>query len=392
MLVQKNMIFYIFHSLTWKLIFTIGSMMVIWGVLFTYLFIANNPQVKTVEVLLYGVSFVIVISTALGIILYSFVTKPIGKLVDAMGKLAAGDMEHRIELKNKDEIGILAGSFNSMSGELKIYKEKMENWTKELEQEVEKKTAEIMRAQEQLINAEKLASLGRMVAGVVHEMNSPLTGIITFAHMMLKRTPEDRTEDIEDLKVIIGQAERCSRIVSGLLGFSRKAASEKKKTDINDLIENTLMIVKNQMKFHNVTFDLQLDKGIPDIIVDPNQMQQVFINLLINASDAMEGRGKVTIATSIAKEEDGDYVEIAFHDTGPGLPPEIKGRIFEPFFTTKPTGKGTGLGLSVSYGIIKKHEGQINVSSQPGQGASFYIRLPLRTKEAPEINTEKARG
>ncbi len=369
---------YIFHSLTWRLIFTIGSMMVIWGVLFTYLFIANNPHVKTAEVLLYGVSFVVVISTALGIILYSFVTKPIGKLVEAMGKLAAGDMDYRIGLKNKDEIGILANSFNSMSGELKIYKEKMENWTKELESEVQKKTAEIIRAQEQLINAEKLASLGRMVAGVVHEMNNPLTGIITFAHMMLKRIPKDRKEDIEDLNVIINQAERCSKIVSGLLGFARKAAPEKKPTAINSLIEKTLLIIKNQMKFHNITFDLHLDNKIPEITIDPNQIQQVFLNLLINASDAMEGKGKITITSSMVNEDGIDYVEIAFHDTGPGLPPEIKGRIFEPFFTTKPAGKGTGLGLSVSYGIIKKHHGQISVSSQPGQGASFYIRLPVQ--------------
>lgn len=367
-------------------------MMVIWGVLFTYLFIANNPPVKTTEVLLYGVSFVVVISVALGIILYSFVTKPIGKLVEAMKKLASGDMEYRIDLKNKDEIGILANSFNSMSDELKIYKEKMENWTKELEQEVEKKTAEIIRAHEQLINAEKLASLGRMVAGVVHEMNSPLTGIITFAHMMLKRIPEDRKEDIEDLKVIITQAERCSKIVSGLLGFSRKAASEKKLTNINNLIENTLMILKNQMKFHNVTFDLQLKSDIPDIVVDPNQIQQVFINLLINASDAMQGKGKVTITTSLISEEGVNYVEIAFHDTGPGLPPEIKGRIFEPFFTTKPAGKGTGLGLSVSYGIIKKHNGHISVSSQPGQGASFYIKLPVTDTEGHEDTTARTRG
>ncbi|HIJ60949.1 MAG TPA: HAMP domain-containing protein [Nitrospirae bacterium] len=374
---KKNPLNYIFHSLTWKLIFTIGSMMVVWGVLFTYLFIVNNPIVKTAEVLLYGVSFVIVISVALGLILYNFVTKPIGELVKAMERLAQGDMNYRIKLSNKDEIGILASSFNSMSEELRIYKEKMENWTKELEQEVEKKAAETIRAQEQLLNAEKLASLGRMVASVVHEMNSPLTGIITFSHMMLNRMPEDRNEDIEDLKIIISQAERCSKIVSGLLGFSRKTVFEMKKININSLIENTLMIIKNQMKFQDIEFILMLDKNLPEITVDPNQIQQVFMNLLINASDAMNNKGKITINTSKTNLDNHDYIEILFKDTGPGIPDEIKGRIFEPFFTTKPAGKGTGLGLSVSFGIIKKHKGKIELLNELGYGAIFRITIPI---------------
>lgn len=374
---QKNIFSYIFHSLTWKLIFTIGSMMVIWGVLFTYLFIVNNPNIKTIEVLIYGVSFVIVISVALGLILYNFVTKPIGKLVFAMQKLAQGDMDHRITLNNKDEIGILANSFNSMSEELKIYKNKMENWTKELEQEVEKKAAEIIKAQEQLINAEKLASLGRMVASVVHEMNSPLTGIITFSHLVLNRMPEERTEDIEDLKIIISQAERCSKIVSGLLGFSRKTVFEMKKTNLNSIIENTLIIIKNQMKFHNIEFILMLDPNLPEITIDPNQIQQVFMNLLINASDAMEGKGKIIITTRKILFDDHDYIEILFEDTGPGISDDIRSRVFEPFFTTKPAGKGTGLGLSVSYGIIKKHKGTIDLISDVGRGAKFSIKLPI---------------
>ncbi|MCX8070004.1 MAG: ATP-binding protein [Thermodesulfovibrionales bacterium] len=381
---KKNIITYIFHSLTWKLIFTIGSMMVIWGVLFTYLFILNNPPVRTLEVLIYGVSFVIVISVALGLILYNFVTKPIGKLVYAMERLAQGDMDYRINLKNKDEIGILANSFNSMSEELKIYKKKMEDWTKELEQEVEKKAAETIKAQEQLINAEKLASLGRMVASVVHEMNSPLTGIITFSHMMLNRMPNDRNEDIEDLKVIISQAERCSKIVSGLLGFSRKTVFEMKVTQLNSLIENTLMIIKNQMKFHNIEFILELDSNLPEIVIDPNQIQQVFMNLLINASDAMNGKGKIWIITKKISVDNHEYIEIIFEDTGPGIPDDIKSRVFEPFFTTKPPGKGTGLGLSVSYGIIKKHKGIIDLYSEVGKGAKFSIKLPISEIEYEE--------
>ncbi|WP_333655443.1 ATP-binding protein [Dissulfurispira sp.] len=365
------------NSLTGKLILAIGTMMLIVGLIFAYIFIKQNPGIKLEVVLFYGGFFVVAISFLLCLILYNFVTKPISFLVDGMNKLSRGDMDYRINLNTKDEIGLLANSFNSMVGELKQYRDKMENWTKNLEGEVQKKTAEIVRAQEQLINAEKLASLGRMAAGVAHELNSPLTGIVTFAHLMMKRMPPENTQDAEDLKVIIDQAERCSKIVRGLLGFSRKTASEKAHVDMNTLIENTLSMVRNQAKFYNITFDVRLDKSIPEVNADPNQIQQVFLNLLINAADAMEEKGKITISSRMAEEAADRFVELEFADTGPGIPEDIRSKVFEPFFTTKPAGKGTGLGLAVSYGIIKKHEGQIFVKSEHGQGASFFIRLPV---------------
>lgn len=367
----------ILNSITGKLIFAIGSMMLIVGLFFAFIFIRQIPEVRLEAVLFYGGLFVIAISFLLCLILYNIVAKPLSKLVEGMDKLSKGDMDYRINLKRKDEMGLLADSFNSMAEELKLYKERVESWARRLEDKVEKKTSEIVRAQEQLVNAEKLASLGRMAAGVAHELNSPLTGIVTFAHLMLKRLPQERKDDIEDLNVIIDQAERCSRIVKGLLGFSRRTASEKAEINVNTLIENSLSMVKNQAKFHNIIFDVALDKTIPEVKVDPSQIQQVFLNLLLNASDAMEEKGRITIASRLVETDNGKFIELEFTDTGPGIPEEIMGRIFEPFFTTKPTGKGTGLGLSVSYGIIKKHEGQIFVKSEYGKGASFFIHLPI---------------
>jgi two-component system NtrC family sensor kinase len=369
----------ILNSITGKLIFAIGSMMLIVGLFFAFIFIRQIPGVRLEAVLFYGGLFVIAISFLLCLILYNIVAKPLSKLVEGMDKLSKGDMDYRINLKRKDEMGLLADSFNSMAEELKLYKERVENWARRLEDKVEKKTSEIVRAQEQLVNAEKLASLGRMAAGVAHELNSPLTGIVTFAHLMLKRLPQERKDDIEDLNVIIDQAERCSRIVKGLLGFSRRTASEKAEINVNTLIENSLSMVKNQAKFHNIIFDVALDKTIPEVKVDPSQIQQVFLNLLLNASDAMEEKGRITIASRLVETDNGKFIELEFTDTGPGIPEEIMGRIFEPFFTTKPTGKGTGLGLSVSYGIIKKHGGQIFVKSEYGKGASFFIHLPVDT-------------
>lgn len=369
----------ILNTLAGKLVFAIGSMMLIVGLFFAFIFIRQIPEVELEVILFYGGLFVITISFLLCLILYSIISKPISKLVEGMEKLSKGDMDYRINIKRKDEMGLLADSFNSMSEELKLYKEKMENWTRSLEEEVEKKTSEIVRAQEGLINAEKLASLGRMAAGVAHELNSPLTGIVTFAHLFLKRVPPERKEDIEDLNVIIDQTERCSRIIKGLLGFSRRTASENAEINVNTLIENTLTIVKNQAKFHNITFDITLDKTIPEISVDPNQIQQVFLNMLLNAADAMEEKGRIVVASRFIEENNNKFIELEFTDTGPGIPESILGKIFEPFFTTKPTGKGTGLGLSVSYGIIKKHNGQIFVKSELGKGASFFIHLPVDT-------------
>lgn len=368
------------RSLTGKLIIAIGSMMLILGFFFSFLFIKQYPDIKLSVILLYGILFIVSLSVPLCLILYFLVTKPISQLVQGMDRLSKGDLSYRININTKDEIGLLAKSFNSMAEELQQYKEKMENWAKTLEEEIKKKKEEIIKSQEQLLNAEKLASLGRMAAGVAHELNSPLTGIITFAHLMKNRvTPEDK-QDIEDLNVIIEQAERCSKIVRGLLGFARRAESEMVKTDINSLIENTVSMVKNQTKFHNIHFDMMLHKNLPTITVDSNQIQQVFLNLLLNAVDAMEEKGTIKIVTKTVEDSGKKYIEIEFTDTGPGIPDEMKDKIFEPFFTTKPTGKGTGLGLSVSYGIIKKHGGQIFVKSEYGHGASFFIRLPLEAK------------
>jgi two-component system NtrC family sensor kinase len=332
-----------------------------------------------VGTIVFGGLFIIMISVSLFIILYKFVSKPVSLLDEGMHKLAKGELDHVIEIHSRDEMGLLAETFNTMASDIKRYKDNMENWTRALEEEIQKKTSEIMKAHDQLINAEKLASLGRMAAGVAHELNSPLTGIVTFAHLMLRRIPPENNQDKEDLEVIIEQAERCSKIIKGLLGFSRKTSAEKTFVNINSLTENTISMVRNQAKFHNIKFNLAFDASIPQISTDPNQLQQVFINLLINAADAMNERGQVTVATRVSADTSTGkkYVEIEFTDTGPGIPEEHLGKVFEPFFTTKPVGKGTGLGLAVSYGIVKKHGGNIFVRSEVGRGASFFVRLPV---------------
>jgi two-component system NtrC family sensor kinase len=328
--------------------------------------------------LTFGIIFTFFCCVVLCIILWKLIIKPITLLAEGMEKVTKGELDHRIEINTKDEMGMLARTFNEMTKELKVARERLENWAKELEEEVKKKTEEIRKGQEQMIHTEKLASLGRMAAGVAHELNSPLTGIVTFAHLMLQRIPPENKMDREDLEVIIEQAERCSKIIKGLLGFSRALPAEKSDIRINDTIRHVIDMVKNQAKFHNIKIITDLSPDLPEIKGDASQIQQVYMNLLINAADAMNDRGEIRIATRLIKEDGVDYIEIEFTDNGPGIPEEYMGRLFEPFFTTKPVGKGTGLGLSVSHGIVRKHGGHIIVKSKVGEGTTFLIRLPVR--------------
>jgi two-component system NtrC family sensor kinase len=176
--------------------------------------------------------------------------------------------------------------------------------------------------------------------------------------------------------VIIEQANRCSNIIKGLLGFARASAAEKAPVNINDVLSHSLNIVRNKADFFDIKLITDLDPALSRVKADASQLQQVFLNMIMNAADAIEGKGTITVSTRNVNEDDMDYVEIEFHDTGPGISDENLAKIFEPFFTTKPVGKGTGLGLAVSHGIIREHGGKIDVKTWPGEGTSFLVRLP----------------
>jgi two-component system NtrC family sensor kinase len=293
-----------------------------------------------------------------------------------MERVAGGDLDHHVTIDTKDEMGDLSRAFNAMTADLKKAKQELVDWGNTLEKKVEEKTEAIHRAQAQLIHSEKLASLGRMAAGVAHEINSPLTGIVTFGHLLQKKFSPG-TQEREDIEVIIDQANRCSNIIKGLLGFARASAAEKASSNINDVLNSSLNIVRNKADFFNIKLITDFDESLYRVKADPSQLQQVFLNMIVNAADAIEGKGTITIVTRNVKEDDGrDFIEIEFRDTGPGISDETLAKIFEPFFTTKPVGKGTGLGLAVSHGIVQEHGGTVTVKSIVGEGTSFFIRLP----------------
>jgi two-component system NtrC family sensor kinase len=335
----------------------------------------HSIRQQGIAITAYVLAFSVVISVTLCIILWNLVSTPLTLLSQGMRKVASGDLNHKIEVRRKDEIGELAETFNSMNAELRKAKNELVEWGNTLEKKVQEKTEAIHRAQQQLVHSEKLASLGRMAAGVAHEINSPLTGIVTFGHLLLKKFPKG-SEEYEDIEVIIDQANRCSNIIKGLLGFARATTAEKAPTNINDVLNSSLNIVRNKADFFNIKLTTNLDPALAKVRADAPQLQQVFLNMIVNAADACEGKGGITITTKNIKENSNELVEVEFRDTGHGIKDEALEKIFEPFFTTKPVGKGTGLGLAVTHGIIQEHGGKITIDTKVGEGTSFFIRLP----------------
>ncbi len=235
------------------------------------------------------------------------------------------------------------------------------------------------RMEQQLLQADKLASLGQLSAGVAHEINNPLGLILGYTQLLLKDV-EEGTQEWQDLKLIEKHAMNCKKIVEDLLKFSRSTQTTKTQHDLNNLLVEVLEVVETNFQLDNVTIVRRLSPDLPSVTVDPDKMRQVFMNLLMNARQAMENGGTITVATSF--HNDKGMVCASVTDTGTGIPPEILHKIFDPFFTTKPTGMGTGLGLSVSYGIVKEHDGEILVDSTLGKGSTFKVLLPINEKKA----------
>ena len=234
---------------------------------------------------------------------------------------------------------------------------------------------------------EKLSALGRMAAGIAHEINNPLGGILLYSSNLVKKVPEEGPLK-EGLEIIINETMRCKTIIQDLLEFSREKEPEKTSANINQIINKTLSMLENEFRLRHIHVNRDLSGGIPDVLVDVNQMHQVFVNLLLNAAEASQENGVINIRSWMVPALGRIRVEIA--DNGCGIAPEHLTKVFEPFFTTKP--KGTGLGMAVTYRIIRNHQGEIQVSSQPGEGTRLTIEIPLRSDASPTETKGQADG
>jgi two-component system NtrC family sensor kinase len=302
-------------------------------------------------------------------------------MVAATHNIIAGRFDQEVHSDSPTEIALLAESFNAMLQSLRQMRGDLEEWGRTLEEKVRQRTEELVAMQARVAQSERLASLGMLAAGVAHEVNNPLGGILALTGL----TVEDMAEDDpnrENLEEVIRQTERCRDIVKGLLDFSRQSKSHTELVDLNKVLEDTLFLLTKQALFFNIKLVQNLAPDLPRVMADGSQFQQVFMNILMNAVQAMEERGAIAIVT---RHGTPDCVEVAISDTGQGIPPDQIDRIFDPFFTTKASGKGTGLGLSIAYGIVTTHGGSISVRSEVGKGSTFTIRMPI----AAEMDQEE---
>jgi len=257
--------------------------------------------------------------------------------------------------------------------------EELRELNSELEQKVEQRTRELKKAQQKLIQSEKMSSLGLLAGGVAHEINNPLAGIQALAQVLLMENGDGPMA--EDLKQIEQAVFQCREIVGNLLSFARQSDDgRREQVFLPAITERTASLVEFELSKKGITLETVFDEDLPLLWANPGQIQQVLINLVINAAQAMEEQGKGRIAVRARAGED-DTVIIEVEDQGPGIPDHIRDKMFDPFFTTKPEGEGTGLGLSITYGIVADHGGAIEVESAPGQGALFRIILPARPKD-----------
>jgi C4-dicarboxylate-specific signal transduction histidine kinase len=255
---------------------------------------------------------------------------------------------------------------------------------RETTQEMERREHELRDKQEQLVQAGKLATLGELTTGVAHELNNPLNNIGLYVGNVIDRIRlgEDDAEPlVADLEKAMEQVRKATEIISHLRTFGRAARVSIEQVDIDDVIERSLLLVHEQLRLRGIEVELELCPDELLVVANPIQLEQVFINLLTNARDALTDSKRKTIR--IASSRDEERIRIAFSDTGPGIPPELQQRIFDPFFTTKEVGTGTGLGLSITYSILKEYGGEISVESRPGKGATFMVELPFAEEEPP---------
>ena len=319
--------------------------------------------------MLLGVSALgILLGTAIVWLLVRKVTQPLRALRDSAEAVGQGDFSQRVTVSSADECGELAAVFNQMTENVKRSREQLESMVETLRT-----------TQAQLVQSEKLSGIGEFVAGVAHELNNPLTAVMGFSELLERANTNPQQQ--RQLEMIRKSAQRCQKIVQSLLSFARRHQPERTLSNVNELIDAAVEFLQYQLRTSNIEVVKRFAPDLPKAMVDPHQLQQVFLNIINNARQAIEAhqpKGTIHITT----EACGQNVRIVLQDNGPGIPEANLSKVFDPFFTTKDVGKGTGLGLSLCYGIIKEHGGTVTVRSKPNQGATFIIDLPLTAAPA----------
>lgn len=345
----------------------------------------ENIRKQTIKITIYAFVFMSMSSIILYFVLRRFVLNPVSTLSSAMKKVSEGDLEQKAIISSEDEMRLLADTFNAMTKELQTAREKMENWTQTLEDEVAKKTMDLKNSQEKLIQAEKLASLGRLTSDVAHEIRNPLTAIGGFARRLYKIAAS--TKEKEYSEVVIAEVERLEKILRDVLTFSRDARCHLDRYDITEVIRTTLRMYKDLCDGQSIKIEVKEEENLPSVLIDRDQIIQSLGNLVTNAIDSMSGGGILRIISGKEELHNVTYIFIKVSDTGKGIPEDKLPLIFEPFFSTKEIGHGTGLGLSITRKIIEEHGGFISAESIEGKGSIFSLYFPYQSgAESQKVN------
>ena len=301
----------------------------------------------------------IVAALAISLLLSARIVRPLHELSEEVEQLSNGNLDYRFKEDKHGSLSSFAATLNHMADS------------------IQQRDVQIQKNTQEMMEAKRLANLGQLAAGVAHEINNPLGAITVYAHLLDENLDTDNPA-CENIRKIIREADRCKGIVRDLLGYSRQGGPRKETADINAICTDALNLASQQTIFSHIEVERHFSAGLPPADVDVSQMEQVLINILINAAEAMRGEGPIEIAT--AMDEENDRILIKITDEGPGIPPEHLERIFEPFFTNKPTGRGTGLGLAISTGIVESHGGSIEAVNNPSGGATFIVALPVKAQ------------
>jgi two-component system NtrC family sensor kinase len=353
------------------------------GVLDTHLSLARTDQQLaqgTGRMLAYDLLAMIAIGVLSWLFIRLMIDRPLRQLQAGTHKLREGELGYQIKVTARDQIGDLAESFNSMSLQVRAANEQLVSWAKTLEERVDEKTRELRRHHDEMLHVETMATVGRMAAVVAHEINNPLSGILTYSKLLKKWVDngqvgaEKRDETVQCLNLISSESRRCGELVKNLLSFSRHTPINIESTDLNPVIQQCCLLLRHNFDIAGIQVHEQLSETLPSLPCDGSQIEQVLLAVMVNAADAMPSGGNLWLESRLS--EDARQVLITVRDDGSGIAPDVLPRIFEPFVTTKENGHGTGLGLAVSRSIVERHGGTITVQSQVGNGTTVTIALP----------------
>jgi two-component system NtrC family sensor kinase len=343
----------------------------------------KRKETTRTRALIFSGILILLSTIVLGRIIRNQIQRPISKLVDGMHHVADLDLDYAVDVDATDDIKDMALTFNKMTQKLKKAQQELQQWSNDLENKVKEKTRELENSQRQMIFVEKMASMGKLAAVVAHEINNPMSGILTYAKLLIKKIENNPSQEIfaevvENLKIIRDESKRCGDIVQNLLTFSKTSNGEKTESDLKSILDKSIELVQHKLEMIEAKLIKDFTSEDTTMYCDPSAIQQIVVALLINAYEALPQKGG-EVKIGLFKDNVKNIFRLEVSDNGVGIPEDVMPRIFEPFYTTKDASRNTGLGLAVVYGNVRRCGGSIDVKTKVNEGTTFIINMPIKS-------------